>query len=262
GLAIIEELGEEQQKTGKIIVYTSADSVLQIAAHEEVVSLDELYKICTIARELLTGIHGVGRVIARPFLGEAGAYYRTENRKDFSLMPPAGGLLQRAREKSLAVFSVGKIYDIFAGKDISQSIAAHNNRESIEGMKKALSQCQEGLIFVNLVDFDMLYGHRNDSSGYAQALEAVDKSLGEILPLLKDDDLLFITSDHGNDPTTQSTDHNREYALLLAYGKKIKAVDLGVRKSFADLGATAAEYLDLENLSAGESFLQMIIDNN
>lgn len=258
GLAIIDELGPQHQESGSPIVYTSGDSVFQIAAHEEVIPLAELYRICRLARELLQGPYGVGRVIARPFLGSPGSYYRTANRRDFSQPPPPHGLLEKVKDQGLEVISVGKIADIFADAGISRSIEAHDNQQALAGIHQALEESRGGLIFANLVDFDSLYGHRNDVLGYAKALEEFDAALPRLLGALKEGDLLFLSSDHGNDPTYPGTDHTREYALLLAYGAGFKTVDLGIRTSFADLGATAAEYLQAGKLPAGTSFLKEI----
>jgi len=259
GTQIIADLGEEHLRTGDLIVYTSADSVFQIAAHEEIVPLPELYDICHKARKLLQGKFNVGRVIARPFIGSPGNFIRTENRRDFSVVPPENNLLQKMVSANIPVISIGKISDIFAGKGITTKIEAHNNRESIEGLIQAVNDYDEGLIFVNLVDFDTLYGHRNDVVGYAAALTDFDICLSQILSVLKKDDLLFITSDHGNDPTTPGTDHNREHALLLVYGGKVKPCSLGDRSGFSDLGATCAEYFGLEPLINGKSFLNDIL---
>ncbi|MBQ3111453.1 MAG: phosphopentomutase [Firmicutes bacterium] len=258
GVAIINELGDQMVATGDLIVYTSADSVFQIAAHEEVVPVDELYRICEIARELLAGPYGVGRVIARPFIGTSGAYKRTENRRDFSLIPPPENLLHRLQQQGVPVVSVGKIRDIFAGKYIDEALPAHNNDESIDQLIAALKADQPAFIFVNLVDFDMLYGHRNDVSGYGRALDHFDERLPEILQHLGEEDLLVITADHGNDPSTPSTDHSREYVPLLVYGAGINHTDLGVRGTFADLGATVAEYFGTD-LAVGESFLPQLM---
>ncbi len=241
GTEVIKDYGEEHIRTGKLIVYTSADSVLQIAAHEDVVPVDELYRYCEIARGILQGPHGVGRVIARPFTG-AWPFTRTSRRHDFSL-EPGRTMLDVLKEKGLNVISVGKIYDIFAGKGLTEGTRTANNDE---GMAKTLELADrdfEGLCFVNLVDFDMAYGHRNDAPGYAAAATAFDRQLGQLLPKLREDDLLFITADHGCDPSTPSTDHSREYVPLLVYGKKVKSgVNLGTRSTFADLSAAVLEY--------------------
>ena len=258
GTDIISELGEEHMRTGALIVYTSADSVFQIAAHESIVPLAELYAICKQARSLLTGEHGVGRVIARPFLGQHGSFYRTGNRRDYSLLPPPGGLLAQALKHKLPVASVGKIIDIFAAQDISVSFAAHNNRESHTALIQALTEVEEGLVFANFVDFDMLYGHRNDTLGYGQALADFDTGLPEIIAQLHEDDLLLITADHGNDPTMPGTDHDRENVPILVYGSRISPIEIGLRSSFADAGATVADWLKIGKLPAGESFLRRI----
>ena len=260
GVQIIQELGNEQVRTGKLIVYTSADSVFQIAAHEAVVPLDELYRCCRIARSLLVGAYGVGRVIARPFVGnEKDGYTRTENRRDFSLDPPAGNLLECCQSKHIPVTSIGKIQDIFAGKHIQVALPGHTNRQSMESLLHAVQEIEGGLLFANFVDFDMLYGHRNNPLGYAQALEQFDEGLPQVLNFLKEDDILAICADHGNDPTTPSTDHSREFVPLLVVGSQIKPVKLGVRSTFADLGQTAAEYLGTDRLPAGVSFLSEIL---
>ncbi len=257
GTEVIKDFGEEHLKTGKLIVYTSADSVFQIAAHEELVPVEELYRYCQIARELLRGEHGVGRVIARPFTGEY-PFKRTPRRHDYSLTPPGETLPSIMKEKGFDVISVGKIYDIFAGVGFTESYPTVNNED---GMDKILSIAKRefnGLCFVNLVDFDMVYGHRNDVEGYARALSAFDKRLGELLPLLKEEDLLIITADHGCDPATPSTDHSREYTPMIAYGKQVKqGVNLGTRESFADVGATVLEWFGLSaDEVSGKSFFK------
>ena len=260
GTEILKELGEEHVRTGQPIVYTSADSVFQIAAHEEVIPLAELYRYCEIARGLLSGQHEVGRVIARPFLGVVGAFTRTANRHDYAVPPPAGMLLDLLASQNVAVHSVGKIADIFLGRGIRSSEKTKSNADGMAKTVAALSQIPEGLIFVNLVDFDSLYGHRNDVEGYAQALEAADRWLPELLDQLKADDLLILTADHGCDPTTASTDHSREYTPLLCYGPGAKAgVSLGTRASLSDIGQTVAENFGVR-LSAGTSFLSAIRD--
>ncbi len=248
GTAIIEELGEEHVKTGKPIVYTSADSVFQIAAHEGVISIERQYEICTIARELLDGKHKVGRVIARPFVGEsAKTFTRTENRRDYAVPPPKDNLLPLLAEKGLDVVAIGKISSIYDDLGVTQDLKAKNNDQSIDQTINALRDDTSGLIFSNLVDFDMLYGHRRDVEGYAKALEHFDKRLPEIMDAMTDDDLLIITADHGNDPTYRGTDHTREYCLLLAYGKTAKqGVDLGTRQSLSDIGQTIAENFGFE----------------
>ena len=256
GTQIIRQLGEEHVSSGKPIVYTSADSVLQIAAHEKICPLERLYQMCGQAREIMQGPHGVGRVIARPFLGESKAdFYRTGNRRDFSLTPPAHGLLQNVREAGWPVVSIGKIYDIFAGCHITDVLEGHDNSQSMSSLYQALRQYDQGLIFANFVDFDMKFGHRNDVEGYAQALEDFDAGLPRALALLGEEDILVITADHGNDPTSPGTDHNREYVPLLVCGPRVSPVELGIRPTFADLGQTAAAYLGCTPLPAGESFL-------
>lgn len=257
GTEIIDRLGEEHINTGFPIVYTSADSVFQIAAHEEIIPLAELYQICKIAREMLTGEHAVGRVIARPFIGSPGQFTRTAHRHDFSLLPPPN-LLNRIQEAGQRVVGVGKIYDIFAGSGISETHPVENNREAVERVLDELAKSYSGLIFANLVDFDQSFGHRRDPQGYAWALAEFDRSLPDILRGLKEDDLLIISADHGCDPTVSySTDHTREFVPLLIYGRHIKpGVDLGTRSSFADIGQTIAEYLGVSAQDlAGSSFL-------
>jgi phosphopentomutase len=251
GTEILVELGEEHMRTGFPIVYTSADSVFQIAAHEEVVPLEELYRYCEIARALLPRI---GRVIARPFVGKPGAFVRTPNRHDYAVPPPPGMLLDLLAERDVAVHSVGKIADIFLGRGIRTSEKTKSNADGMAKTVAALGQVADGLIFVNLVDFDSLYGHRNDVEGYARALEAADAWLPELLERMGPDDLLILTADHGCDPTTASTDHSREYTPLLCYGPKAKAgVALGTRDSLADIGQTVAENFGVR-LSSGASF--------
>ena len=258
GTEIIKDLGEQHVNTGKPIVYTSADSVFQIAAHEEVIHLDRLYEICEIARDLLRGEHEVGRVIARPFLGQPGSFYRTENRHDYAVPPPRENLLPLLSENGLAVVSIGKIASIYDSTGVTQDLTAKNNNQSIDQTIHALQQDTRGMIFSNLVDFDMLYGHRRDTEGYARALEHFDARWPEIEGAMRDGDLLMITADHGNDPTFPGSDHTREYAPLIVYGKKAQAgVNLGTRASLADLGKTIAENFGL-SLHAGESFLKQI----
>ncbi len=256
GTVIIQELGEEHMRTGQPIVYTSADSVFQIAAHEQVIPPEQLYEMCGSARRLLVGEHGVGRVIARPFVGEPGHFSRTERRRDFSLLPPDGNLLAAVQAAGLPVVAIGKIHDIFADQNIDFSYPTSDNADGMVKILAAVDKHSAGLIWANLVDFDMLYGHRNDAAGYGAALEAFDAWLPRLLAALRPADLLLITADHGNDPTTPSTDHSREYVPVLAYGEPAAAgIDLGVRSCFADLGATAAEYLGAPELPAGRSFL-------
>ncbi|WP_181950077.1 phosphopentomutase [Moorella stamsii] len=259
GTVIIEELGAEHMRTGYPIVYTSADSVFQIAAHEDVIPVQELYRYCKIARQLLTGEHAVGRVIARPFVGEPGHFIRTDRRQDFSLEPPRPTLLDAVMNAGLQVMAVGKIKDIFAGRGISRWIHTHDNMDGVDQTRNFIRESNRGLIFTNLVDFDMRYGHRNDVAGYAAALEAFDRRLPELLEALNEKDVLVLTADHGCDPTTPSTDHSREYVPLLVYGNRIQPVDLGVRSTFADLGATVAELLGVPYDLAGESFTSMLM---
>ena len=255
GTVIIDELGPEHMRTGYPIVYTSADSVFQVAAHEEVMPIEELYRICRIAREMLTGEHNVGRVIARPFVGPPGAFQRTDRRRDFSAPPPQRTLLDHVVQAGQMVWAVGKIEDIFARQGISHAVHTHDDADGVDKTLEALRQAGHGLIFTNLVDFDMLYGHRNNAPGYAAALQAVDARVPELLGALRGDDVLVFTADHGCDPTTPSTDHSREYVPLLVYGQSVQpGVDLDTRTSFADLGATITEWLGLEPLPAGTSF--------
>src|SRR5216683_4846289 len=258
GTEIIKELGAEHVKTGKPIVYTSADSVFQIAAHEEVIPLVSLYKISEIARGILRGEHEVGRVIARPFLGEPGSFYRTENRHDYAVPPPRTILLPLLSEKGFDVVCIGKIASIYDSTGVTQDLTAKNNEQSIDQTIRALRDNTRGLIFSNLVDFDMLYGHRRDTEGYARALEHFDSRWYEIEAAMNEDDLVIITADHGNDPTYPGTDHTREYAPLIAFGKSARAgVSLGTRRSLSDIGKTIAENFGL-SLLAGESFLDEI----
>ncbi len=256
GTEIIKELGEEHVRTGKPIVYTSADSVFQIAAHEEVVPIDRLYEMCEIARRILDGDDKVGRVIARPFLGtNAADFKRTENRHDYAVPPPSENLLPMLNDAGLDVVCIGKIASIYDSLGVTEDLTAKNNDQTIDQTIKALSAGSRGLIFSNLVDFDMLYGHRRDTEGYAKALEHFDSRLPEIIAALHDDDLLILTADHGNDPTYKGSDHTREYAPLLVYGKTAKpGVDLGTRGSLSDIGQTIAENFGFD-LVAGDSFL-------
>ncbi len=263
GTVIIEELGEEHIKTGRPIVYTSADSVFQIAAHEDVISVHELYSMCEKARSILKGGHAVGRVIARPFIGSPGSFKRTEKRRDYTLEPASDTMLDIIKEAGFSVLAVGKIEDIFSCKGITESIHATNNRACIDATLQFLRRDDKGLIFVNCSDFDSLYGHRNNVQGYANALEEFDSWLPELIEVLRGDDLLIITADHGCDPTTQSTDHSREYVPLLVYGEELrKGIDLGIRDTFADISASVLDLLGLDgkkgNLS-GTSFLKEII---
>ncbi len=260
GTDVIRDYGEEHLKTGALIVYTSADSVFQIAAHESLVPVPQLYEYCEIARDILQGEHGVGRVIARPFEGEH-PFSRTSNRHDYSLVPPQTTMLDLLKKAGLATISVGKIYDIFAGKSVSESNRTTSN---IHGMQVTLDIQKrdfEGLCFVNLVDFDMKYGHRNDIDGYAQAMTDFDKQLGEFVDGMQDDDILIITADHGCDPSTPSTDHSREYVPMLIFGKGIKGgVNLNTRHSFADISATILQYFNVaQEDSKGDSFLNDVV---
>jgi len=255
GTEIIQRLGEEHVKTGKPIVYTSADSVFQVAAHEEVLPLSELMRICQIARDMLTDEMQVGRVIARPFLGTVGTYYRTPNRHDFAMLPPHKILLESVQERGLEVCAVGKIKDIYAGRGVTDFVTSKGNMESVDKTLAYMKKVEKGLIMSNLVDFDMLYGHRNDAEGYARALEEFDARLPELYAALRPEDMLIITADHGCDPTILGTDHTREYVPLLVYGLNLlHGASLGVRSSFSDLGATVAEYLGTEQIVNGKSF--------
>lgn len=255
GTAVIEKYGAEHMRTGDLIIYTSADSVFQIAAHEEVIPPERLYEYCRIARKLLQGKHGVGRVIARPFTGSPGSFRRTANRHDFSLEPPKTTLLDSVKAAGLDSIAVGKISDIFAGRGITQAVC---NRDNADGMAHTLAYAKKdfkGLCFVNLVDFDMVYGHRRDAEGYAKALSAFDTWLGAFLKELGQEDLLIITADHGCDPGfVATTDHTREYVPLLVLGKAVRAADLGTRESFADIAATVAELLQVSLDTPGKSF--------
>jgi phosphopentomutase len=258
GTEIIKDLGAEHVKTRKPIVYTSADSVFQIAAHEQVIPLPQLYGMCETARGLLEGEHEVGRVIARPFLGEPGSFYRTENRHDYAVPPPRENLLVSMADEDLDVVCIGKIASIYDSNGVTQDLPAKNNEQSINQTIHALQQQSRGLIFSNLVDFDMLYGHRRDTEGFAKALEHFDSRLPEIEGAMRDDDLIIITADHGNDPTFPGSDHTREYAPLLVFGKSARpGVNLGSRNSLADIGQTIANNFGLR-LTAGESFLPQL----
>ncbi len=260
GTEVIKDYGIEHINTGALIVYTSADSVLQVAAHEEVVPLEELYDYCERIRELCTGDYAVGRVIARPFIGTYPEYTRTSGRHDYSLKPVGKTMLNYIEESGKSVMSVGKIVDIFLGEGITEYVKTENNSDGIDRTLEFLQKDFEGLCFVNLVDFDMLYGHRNDIDGYAKALAEFDERLAEIMNNMKPDDILLITADHGCDPGTESTDHSREYVPLLIYGQGIKAgVNLGTRRTFADIGATVLDYLGIENTLTGNSFLSDIL---
>ena len=255
GTEIIQRLGSEHVRTGKPIVYTSADSVFQVAAHEGVIPLEELMRMCQTAREMLVDEMQVGRVIARPFLGEEGQFYRTPNRHDFAIDPPHKILLEHIQERGLEVCAVGKIRDIYAGRGITDFEATKGNTACVNKTLDYMARVESGLIMANLVDFDMLYGHRNDVEGYARALAEFDERLPEIYAALLPEDILIITADHGCDPTMPGTDHSREYVPLLVYGPTLKkGVNLGVRSTFADLGATVAEYLETESMLNGKSF--------
>lgn len=259
GTEVIKAYGQEHIRTGKLIVYTSADSVFQIAAHEEVVPLKELYEDCRIARKLLTGEHAVGRVIARPFVGSYPDFTRTVNRHDFSLLPPQETVLDEIQKAGMETIGVGKIYDIFAGKGISRTFANEGNDKNMERVFELQKEDFTGLCFVNLVDFDMIYGHRNNIEGYTAALNAFDVQLGRFLEQMHQEDLLLITADHGCDPGYPGTDHTREYTPCLCYGKTLKkGVDLHTRESFADIAATVAEALGISHTGAGKSFYQEI----
>lgn len=259
GTEVIKDFGEEHLKTGKLIIYTSADSVFQIAAHEKIVPPEKLYEYCRIARKILTGKHGTGRVIARPFEGEKGNFRRTANRHDFSIEPPKRTLLDALSENNLDTIAVGKITDIFAGKGISESIFTHSNAEGTEKMLKTAEKDFNGLCFINLVDFDMVYGHRRDVNGYAKALSEFDAFLPAFQDKMKDDDLLIITADHGCDPSFKGTDHTRESVPLIVYGKKIKSTNLGTRNTFADISATIASIFGVDFQTDGKSFLKEIM---
>lgn len=260
GTQVILDYGRQQKETGDLIVYTSADSVFQVAAHEEWIGLEELYRCCEIARELLVDEHAVGRVIARPFVGEYPNYTRTANRHDYSLEPPKTTLLDALCAAGKEVLAVGKINDIFAGRGITEFVRTQNNDDGMDKTLAWMHRDFSGLCFVNLVDFDMIYGHRNDAVGYARALNRFDERLGSMLPDLRENDLLIVTADHGCDPATESTDHSREHVPLLVYGSQVKkGVNLGTGTSFANIASTIAEYLDITAELAGESFLKQIM---
>lgn len=254
GTKVIQDYGDEHRQTGNLIVYTSADSVFQIAAHEEIIPVEQLYEYCKIAREMLVGEHGVGRVIARPFIGESGNYVRTAKRHDYSILPPAPTMLDRLSADGKDVIAVGKIKDIFAGKGITEAVYTSGNEEGIERTLEYLDKDFEGLCFINLVDYDMLYGHRRDVDGYAKALAYFDEKLPEIMGKMKEEDILMITADHGCDPAyTATTDHTREYTPFLMYGKKVEPKNLGTRDTFADISATILDYFNLKPQGAGTS---------
>lgn len=255
GTEIITRLGERHLGTGHYIVYTSADSVFQVAAHEGRVALEELYGACRTAREMLAGEHAVGRVIARPFVGEPGAFQRTSNRRDFSLEPFAATVMQKLVERGMRVTTVGKVDDLFAGRGVSDAIHTKSNEEGQEVLLDLAKRPGEGLVFANLVDFDTQYGHRNDPAGFARALQSYDEHLGRFRSLLRDDEMVWITADHGNDPTTPGTDHTREYTPFLAAGAHVRrGLDLGTRSTFADLGATLADLFGIAPPAHGASF--------
>lgn len=264
GTEIIKQLGEEHIRTGYPIVYTSADSVFQIAAHEEIIPLDRLYEMCRIAREILVGEYAVSRVIARPFVGSnAEDFKRTPNRRDFSLEPHGDTFLDIAKRAGMRVMAVGKIEDIFAGRGITDAVHIVDNMDGVDKTIEYMKNSHSGIIFTNLVDFDMKFGHRNDVDGYANALMEFDSRIPEIISNMKDADILMITADHGCDPTTPSTDHSREYIPLFVYGKQVKEnVNLGIRRGFSDIGQTICDILGLEKVANGESFKkQLIIEN-
>ena len=264
GTEIIKELGDEHVRTGFPILYTSADSVFQIAAHESVIPLSRLYDYCLVAREkVLVGSHAVGRVIARPFIGNSGAYTRTANRRDFSVTPPRETLLDLLTRSGIKTVAVGKIDDLFAGQGLSEKLHTKSNAEGIEEIIKAGLHLDEGFVMANLVDFDVQFGHRQDANGFARELEAFDRELPRIQGILNEEDLLLITADHGNDPTDTSTDHSREYVPILCWSKGGKRnVNIGTRNSFADAGQTIAEFFDVpdRNKLAGESFLRLVMN--
>lgn len=259
GTEILKDLGEEHIKTGYPIVYTSADSVFQIAAHEDVISIEELYKLCEIAREILVDDWVVGRVIARPFIGEAHDFKRTSNRRDYALDPFTKTMLEYLKESGREVAAVGKIEDIYNKKGITKAVHTKNNMDGVDKTLEYMDSVEEGLIFTNLVDFDMMYGHRNDPKGYGKAIEEFDDRLEEIYSKLTDEDILILTADHGCDPTTESTDHSREYIPILVYGDKVKkGVQIETRESFCDIGKTILDFFNVENELAGKSFLKEI----
>lgn len=260
GTEVLEELGKEHMETGKVIVYTSADSVFQIAAHEEIVSLDELYKMCEIAREILKGEDQVARVIARPFIGEPGNFERTSNRRDYSLKPFGKTVLDHAKEAGLDVQAVGKIVDIFDGEGITEDVHTKDNMDGVDQTLNYLKTDSKGIIFSNLVDFDAKYGHRRNVEGYKNAIEDLDARIPELISALRDDDIIIFTADHGNDPSYTGSDHTREYVPVLVYGKNVKAgINIGVRESFADIAATISDILGIKSTEHGESFKSLII---
>jgi phosphopentomutase len=259
GTEIIKELGEEHIKTGYPIVYTSADSVFQIAVHEDMISLEELYRMCSIARKMFIGEKAIGRIIARPFIGKDGEFTRTSNRRDFALDPFDKTMLDYIKEKGLNVMAVGKIEDIYNKRGITDAVHINNNMDGVDKTLEYMKEDKKGLIFTNLVDFDMLYGHRNDVQGYAKALIDFDNRMPEIISLMNDEDILILTADHGCDPTTSSTDHSREHIPVIIYGKRIKGgINIGIRKSYSDIGKTILDLLNVENDLYGESFAKKI----
>ena len=260
GTEIIKELGEEHIKTKYPIIYTSADSVFQIAAHEEVIPLDRLYDMCKKAREFLVGDKMIGRVIARPFIGEEGNFTRTSNRHDYALDPFSKTMLDYIKENNMEVKSVGKIKDIFNSKGITEGVSTKNNMDGVDKTLEFMKEDFEGIIFTNLVEFDMNFGHRNDAKGYGKALEDFDNRMEEIFNAMKEDDILIITADHGCDPTTSGTDHSREYIPILVYGENIKEnIDIGVQSSFSNIGKSILDYLSIKNTLPGESFLKEVL---
>lgn len=259
GTGVLLDYGREQKETGGLIVYTSADSVFQIAANEEDIPVSKLYEYCEIARDMLTGEHGVGRVIARPYVGTCPDYVRTSNRHDYSLLPPKKTMCDYIKEAGIPSVGIGKIFDIFAGQGITESFRTKDNDDGIRKTIDLVKETGEGLLFVNLVDFDMKYGHRNDAPGYTNALNAFDVQLGELIDCMHENDILMITADHGCDPGTESTDHSREYTPLLVYGRQIeKDVNLGTRDTFADIASTVLELLNVKGDVDGNSFASII----
>jgi phosphopentomutase len=260
GTVIIERLGPEHVRTGKPIVYTSADSVFQIAAHEHVVPIAELYRYCEIAFDLAARGYGVGRVIARPFIGDEGHYTRTANRRDYALTPFEDTALDKLTAAGATVHAIGKVEDLFAGRGITSAVHTRSDEHGMDEVFRAIEGIDAGLVFANLVDFDTVYGHRNDVAGYAENLERFDHRLADLLPRLRPTDMLIVTADHGNDPTTPSTDHSREHVPILVTGQRVRSgVDLGVRSTFADLGQTVAEVFGVGPLRNGTSFLGAIV---
>ncbi|MCT4507174.1 MAG: phosphopentomutase [Tepidibacter sp.] len=260
GTAILDELGQQHMKTGEVIVYTSADSVFQIAAHEEIIPLDELYKMCQIARKIMMGDNALARIIARPFVGEPGNFIRTANRRDFSLDPYENTILDNLKEAGQDVIAVGKIEDIFNKKGITEAVHTKSNMDGVDQTIEYMKKDNKGLIFTNLVDFDSKYGHRRNVEGYKNAIEELDLRIPEIMDNLKDEDILILTADHGNDPTYKGTDHTREYIPVLVYGKNVRSgADIGIRATFSDIGATIADILGSKMPSNGESFKDLIL---